>query len=156
MSERWKPKEGEEYYFFDSASTIESERYEEDYIWDEGRIRMGNCFKTAAEAKAAAEKVKALLLSLQDNDKNLQDNIQDGVTNTCQAMDKGKENVEKRLAPLAIFHKLTTEVFDRPDCPEWAKYAAVDDDGIACYFSVKPTILYNTTFWARSYQSTPR
>jgi hypothetical protein len=51
--------------------------------------------------------------------------------------------------------KLTTEIFDRPDCPKWAKWVAVDMDGIACYFSDKPTILPDETFWARRYQSTP-
>lgn len=34
--------------------------------------------------------------------------------------------------------KLTTEVFDRPDCPEWAKYAAVDKDGRGFYYHNKP------------------
>jgi hypothetical protein len=34
--------------------------------------------------------------------------------------------------------KLTAEVFDRPDCPEWAKYAAVDKNGKAYYFINKP------------------
>lgn len=29
---------------------------------------------------------------------------------------------------------LTAEVFDRPDCPAWAKYAAMDIDGTVCYF----------------------
>lgn len=29
--------------------------------------------------------------------------------------------------------KLTTEVFDRLDCPEWAKWAAVDISGVTCF-----------------------
>ena len=47
--------------------------------------------------------------------------------------------------------KLTAEVFDRPDCPEWANWAAVDEDGMACYFSDKPTILLEN-FWSRCKQ----
>ena len=34
--------------------------------------------------------------------------------------------------------KLTTAVFDREDCPEWAKYAAVDEDGEASFFEKIP------------------
>lgn len=34
--------------------------------------------------------------------------------------------------------RLTTEVFERPDCPKWAKYAAVNDNGTGTYFENKP------------------
>ena len=34
--------------------------------------------------------------------------------------------------------KLTAEVFDRPDCPEWANYAVVDEDGKGFYFRSEP------------------
>jgi hypothetical protein len=34
--------------------------------------------------------------------------------------------------------KLTVEVFDRPDCPEWANYAVVNCDGRLTFFSDKP------------------
>jgi hypothetical protein len=34
--------------------------------------------------------------------------------------------------------KLTAEVFERPDCPEWAKYAAVDANGVGVYYRNKP------------------
>ena len=34
--------------------------------------------------------------------------------------------------------KLTVEVFDRPDCPEWAKWAAVDQDGEAWWYENLP------------------
>lgn len=79
MSERWKPGKGEEYYFFDSVGDVVCDLHG-DCTWMHERIAMGNCFKTAAEAKAAAEKVKKLLLSLhysetlRPNDKTLQDN----------------------------------------------------------------------------------
>lgn len=35
--------------------------------------------------------------------------------------------------------KLTAEVFNRPNCPEWAEYAAVDEDGEAYYFHKEPS-----------------
>lgn len=44
--------------------------------------------------------------------------------------------------------KLTAEVFDREDCPEWAKYAAVDRDGIACFYDKKPKC-DNMQMWLR-------
>ena len=30
--------------------------------------------------------------------------------------------------------KLTKDVFNYPECPKWAKYAAVDSDGCAFYY----------------------
>lgn len=44
---------------------------------------------------------------------------------------------------------LTVDVFDRPDCPEWAKYAAVDSNGEACWFKDVPFISNNKTHWVR-------
>jgi hypothetical protein len=130
MSERWKPEIDDAYYFFDSDFNVTIAHYN-GYTWDDDRIAMGNCFNTKDDACDAAEKVKTLLLSLQDNDddENLQDKIQDMVTNTCQAMDRGKENVAKATCSFGVLPKLTVEVFDRPDCPEWARYAAVSSDG---------------------------
>ena len=41
--------------------------------------------------------------------------------------------------------ELTADVFNRPDCPEWAKYAAVDSEGNAQWFEKEPhaTIEYD-------------
>lgn len=47
-----------------------------------------------------------------------------------------------------LLPKLTAEVFDRPDCPTWAKYAAVDRDGIACFYDKKPEC-DNVQMWLR-------
>lgn len=35
---------------------------------------------------------------------------------------------------------LSTAVFDLPECPNWAKYAAVDDDGRAFWYSDEPSV----------------
>lgn len=40
------------------------------------------------------------------------------------------------------YPKLTVDVFNRPKCPKWAKYAAVDMDGDGFFFSNKPTCGY--------------
>lgn len=69
----------------------------------------GKCFKIAAEDGDAVERVKDLLLHLREP-----------VTECTQ------------------LPKLTTEVFERLDCPEWAEYAAVDKNGKAYYFTNKP------------------
>ena len=49
------------------------------------------------------------------------------------------KKIEKDDCKWEKFTKLTAEVFYRPDCPEWAKYAAVDKDGRAWYFESKPS-----------------
>lgn len=36
--------------------------------------------------------------------------------------------------------KLTVDVFASPQCPDWAKYAAVDADGVAWYYGHKPVL----------------
>lgn len=107
---RWKPEEGEWYYFVCANGSIDEYRWNGDGT-DDIYYQNGNCFKTQSEAQAAAEKVKALLLSLQEP-----------VTNCSQ------------------LPKLTVEVFNRPDCPEWAKYAAVDRNGIGYFYPSKPSL----------------
>lgn len=80
---------------------------------DERRFESGNCFRTREDAHVAAWKVTELLLSL-------------------------------RSVPVADCNqlpKLTAEVFDRPDCPGWAQYAAVDSSGHASYYEKLPVRL---------------
>ena len=108
MNERWKPKFDEAYYCIFANGNIDKT------VWrniptDNNLFERGNCFKTEEEAESAAEKVKALLLSL-----------------------------HKPVAECNQLPKLTAEVFDRPDCPEWAKYAAVDANGDSFYYEDKP------------------
>lgn len=64
MSERWKPESGELYYFISTAGDIIPERFYNYEAGSRSRFLHGNVFKTEAEAEVAAEKVKALLLSL--------------------------------------------------------------------------------------------
>ncbi len=130
MNERWMPEYGDTFWYVSEFAEVCGTTWVDDEI-DPVFYESGNCFRTAEEAEAAAEKVKALLLSLHDKDM---------VTNTCKALDKGKENVAKATCTFGNLPKLTAEVFDRPDCPAWAKYAAVRENGIAIWFEVKPNI----------------
>lgn len=118
MTERWKPEYDETYWIVDT-------KYNPAVMpvkwvgcrYGHNQYCNGNFFKTRDEAVAAAEKVKALLLSLHEP-----------VTNCNQ------------------LPKLTAEVFDRPDCPEWAKYAAVDQDGEGWYYEGKPVVGLSHSF----------
>ena len=137
MSERWKPEYGEYYYYSFATGAINKTVCINDPT-DIILLERGNCFKTKEAAEAAAEKVKALLLSLQGNGETLQADIQGMVKDTCQAMDKGRENVAKATCSFGNLPKLTTDVFDRPDCPKWAKWAAVDESGRAYWYASLP------------------
>lgn len=114
MSERWKPEVCESYYYIDSICCVDEEKWH-DIILDKIRHKKGNCFKTFSEAQSAAEKVKALLLSLHE---------------------------EQPVAECNQLPKLTAEVFDRPDCPAWAKYAMVNDLGDGCWYEENPGLFY--------------
>lgn len=113
MSERWTPKVGENYWFINFSGAITKDAISlngnHGMEFDSIMIENGNCFRTRAEAEAAAEKVRGLLLKLHEP------------TTECSQLPK-----------------LTAEVFDRPDCPEWAKYAAVDRNGKAYFYDTKP------------------
>lgn len=109
--ERWKPKVAEFYYFISSSGDVLSDIFDNDNPNKVTRCNRGNCFPCRDVAEAAAEKFKSLLLSLYE---------------------------EQPVTDCNQLPKLTTEVFDRPDCPEWAKYAAVDADGDGFYYEDKP------------------
>ena len=64
----------------------------------------------------------------------------------CDEVDDAEEKI-KRMMPENELPKLTVEVFDRPDCPEWANYAAVDSNGAGYYYSEKPFILSDAFGW---------
>lgn len=143
MSERWKPKHGETYYFVDSLFTVCSYAWRDDGA-DAQYHKCGNCFRTAKEAAAAAEKVKALLLSLHyngtstANSETLKDTFTEHLKKFAEIqadviLQKAREQYNN--APLP---KLTAEVFDRPDCPEWAQYAMVNDLGYGYWYEENP------------------
>ena len=109
MSERWKPKHGDKYWIVDTYCCQEVRATNWLNDTDNANYKCGNCFKTKKEAKAAAEKVKELLLSLHEQ-----------VTDCNQ------------------LPKLTVEVFNHPECPKWARYAAVDESGNAYWYASLP------------------
>ena len=57
---------------------------------------------------------------------------------------EASENLQDKPLP-----KLTAEVFDRPDCPEWAKYAAVDECGYVRLFSNSPWLGKSCWNWSK-------
>ena len=40
---------------------------------------------------------------------------------------------------------LNEKVFDLDNCPDWAEWAAVDEDGVACWYGAKPETV--GSFW---------
>jgi hypothetical protein len=120
---KWKPKYGETFWYVNEVAEVAGTTWEDDII-DREFYKSGNCFYTVEEAEAAAEKVKALLLSLHET-----------VTDCNQS--------EQPTTNSSQLPKLTAEVFDRPDCPEWAKYAAVTPHGSLLFFAEKPIIVKN-------------
>lgn len=56
-----------------------------------------------------------------------------------EAVEKFK-SISKDYRTIKQKPKLTVEVFDRGDCPEWARWAAVDPCGEAFYYESKPRI----------------
>ena len=109
---RWKPELGEKYWFVTSAGRPSTDV--NNLGLADNRFNLGNCFETEAEAQAAAEKFKALFLSLHGDGENLQHDD---------------------------LPKLTTEVFDHPACPGWAKWAAVDEYGTVWLTAEKPNVI---------------
>ena len=109
MTKRWKPKTGKRYFALAADATVAENTWRDDWC-DRSLHSSGNCFRTEAEAELASKKFKELLLSLHEP------------TTDCDQLPK-----------------LTAEVFDRLDCPEWAKYAAVNSKGTLIFFGNKPT-----------------
>lgn len=119
MSKRWKPEYGGYYYFMDSVGTVNSLTWRDDTA-DNLYYEMGNCFRTSDEAEAAAVKVRALLLGLHD--------VQ---PTKCTKLPK-----------------LTADVFDREDCPKWARWATVNADGTSQWYNKRPSFnSYNNSWY---------
>ena len=121
-TKRWKPEKGMQYFLMDADGGIGSYIWEGDGV-DRTLYEIGNCFRTKEEAKAASEKVKYLLLGLNEP-----------------------------VAECNRLPKLTAEVFNHPDCPEWAKYAAVNANGKVVLFSDIPNCRDNG--WSVIWHST--
>jgi hypothetical protein len=123
--ERWKPEYGERYFCVDFGYF----GIVCDHCWgilpicDSKFYEVGNVFKTKAEAQAAAEKVKALMLGLH------------GEQTVTDCNQSAQPTTNSSQLP-----KLTNDVFYRSDCPLWAVYAAVDKYGSAFFFEIKPSL----------------
>jgi predicted kinase len=71
--------------------------------------------------------------SLKRNKHNVKPEDIENMAEAWQSWRRGETVTECSRLP-----KLTAEVFDRPDCPEWAKYAAVDADGTVWAYDNEP------------------
>lgn len=60
-----------------------------------------------------------------------------------------REAQEKIAGKTPALPKLTAEVFDLPDCPEWAKWAAVDECGCVRLFSDSPWLGESCWNWSK-------
>lgn len=56
---RWKPQEGDIYWFISNSGLVGSSQWDNHYI-DRERYLIGNCFKTKEDAEFAAEKLKVI------------------------------------------------------------------------------------------------
>jgi len=53
------------------------------------------------------------------------------------------KNYSSKEAPKKELPKLTKEVFNRKECPKWARWAAVDMYGNACWYRICPVLSKN-------------
>lgn len=63
---KWKPKDGKKYWYIASDGDIENEIFDSSSDWSyigEGRIEIGNCFKTQEECEKYAEYMKQCSLN---------------------------------------------------------------------------------------------
>lgn len=58
---RWKPKEGEKYWFIDRDAEVVEEIFREGDFYDKVRIAANNCFKTKEAAQPYADQIKEIL-----------------------------------------------------------------------------------------------
>ena len=57
-AERWKPKEGDKYYYIDVDGEVDFSTFDSGVGFKHRTIEIGNCFETAEEAEKAAEELK--------------------------------------------------------------------------------------------------
>lgn len=57
-NKRFKPKQGEKYYYIYPDLSLANTHYDCGFSSDRDRVAYGNCFKTSEEAKFAAEQIK--------------------------------------------------------------------------------------------------
>ena len=137
MEERWRPELGEEYWkiiYYKPESDDSGEflavwdRASEQNVCAKDDYENFNCFETEADAMEALSRIFAYLA--------------DGTGVAIKSLLKQTYNSPP--------NKLSQDVFSRPDCPSWAKYAAVNGLGCLLVFSAKPErnpYTSNPLFW---------
>ena len=109
MTERWKPESGEWYWYVGSDIVPHARRPMGKLLYGD-YYESGNCFRTEEETKAAAEKVKALLLSLHEpEDGNSQ---KTPISESLQQEDCKKRTFVRPSHTTPEHYKLTPEPID--------------------------------------------
>ena len=111
MSERWKPETGQSFWCVQyTGQPVCFQWMNTDF--QQMQFEIGNVFRTQKEAEQACDLFKSALLGL-----------------------KGANNTLAAESFMIAISKLTAEIFDRPDCPNDAKIAIVNQDGSAHFGS---------------------
>lgn len=58
---KWKPEDGESFYYVSSNGSVLRTHYKEDFYDDRERYNVGNCFQTRHDAESVAKKFRNLL-----------------------------------------------------------------------------------------------
>lgn len=131
MEERWRPEPGEvywtiRYYKFDYDAPGEflavRDRASEHNSCAKADYENFNCFENEADARRA--------LSL------IFEYLADDTGVAIKSLLKQAYDFPDKIS----HNKLSQDVFSRPDCPSWAKYAAVNGVGCLLAFSSKPEL----------------
>jgi hypothetical protein len=137
MEERWRPELGEVYWKIRYDKSKSGKSGDFSAVWSYASERNicakndyenFNCFKTEADARGAISRIFEYLI----------DDTGAGIKSLLKQAYNSPPN------------KISQDVFSRPDCPSWAKYAAVNGLGCLLVFSAKPELdLYtdDPLFW---------
>lgn len=124
MSERWKPKKGEMFWYFDCAGIVFPATHH-GYLSDLKVMAFGNMFKTEEEAKSAAEKIKKFLLNEYDLNADFEP-IHKVLEYLGDKLNKSVENIPPTM-PYDQYNLITTINFMKNKkselavFPEWCK-----------------------------------
>lgn len=111
-TKKWVPEIGEEYFFITDSGMIKRTSNDCALI-DYKNIAMGNVFQTKEEAENALKLLKIYISRCLNYD------------GTSTVNDDAKI-------------KLTEDIFNHPECPEWANYAVINSVGEVYVFAQKP------------------
>ena len=132
---RWKPTKGTKYWV---VRMSHGDLYSADVRWDDDLMDKRlygsfNCFKTRDEAAVA---VKAMKETLKDIAAGRRVAVKSADTE-CPAKKATKKQYSHKVASEVNIgaNKLTSEIFNHPECPLWANFASVSSNGRVLFHS---------------------